>query len=392
MGASSKAALLVALAIGGAVAIGTATVSAVTAACGGSDTGASSAGATASSGRAGASGGAGSSGSSGASGNGASSGSDGSSGTSGGVAGPGTTHAGCRIFPDDNPWNRDVSSDPLDGDLMSTVFPSMALGTGLHPDWGTESDRYGIPITVGKGASPAPITWSTTYGPRESDKLPCPTGSNQFCYPVPLDAKIEGGPGAAAGTDRHILFLANDGAPGHCVLYELFNAQNPTGGGFTAASGAIWKLDSNALRTEGWTSADAAGLSVFAGLVRWEEIQRGVITHALRFTMDASRHAYIHPATHAAGDESASLPPMGLRVRLKASFDDSALTGPSKIITTAMKRYGLVLADNGSSWYISGESNDAWGPAMDALLSNLRKVKGSDFEIVKTGPVIIPPP
>jgi hypothetical protein len=268
----------------------------------------------------------------------------------------------------------------------------MALSTGLHPDWGTFTEQYGIPITTGKAAAPAPITWNTTYGPRESDKLPCPGGGNEFCYPIPLNALIEGGPGAKATSDRHVLFLANDGAPDHCVLYELYNTQNQSGPGFTAASGAIFKLDSNALRPEGWTSADAAGLPVLAGLVRREEIQRGEITHALRCTMDRTQQAWFAPATHAAGARDASLPPMGLRVRLKASFDDSALGPTAKILVKAMKRFGLLLADNGSNWYVSGETHDAWGPLMDGLNSDLRKIKGSDFEIVKTGTVIVPPP
>jgi hypothetical protein len=331
-------------------------------------------------------------GSSGASSSGASTSSSGASGSSsGGVAGPGTTFGGCRIFPNDNAWNRDISAEPVDADLMSSVMPGMAPGTGMHADWGTVSDGYGLPITVGKAGAPVPITWNTKWGPIESDKLPCPSGGGEFCYPIPLDAKIEGGPSASAGSDRHVLFLATDGAPNSCVLYELFNAQNPSGGGFTAGSGAIWKLDSNALRTEGWTSADAAGLAVLPGLVRHDEIAKGEITHAIRFTMSSSRQAYIHPATHAAGDADASLPPMGLRVRLKASFDDSGFTGAAKVIATAMKRYGLILADNGSNWYITGESNEAWGPEMGAINGQLGNVHGSDFEIVKTGPVIVPP-
>ena len=365
------------------------TATAAFAGCSGSsdDTTSSSSGASGSSG--------GTSGSSGSSGEGTSGGTSGSSGgtsgSSGAAPGPGTMHAGCRIFPNDNGWNTIVAGEPLDTALMGSVMPGMALGTGMHPDWGTAADNYGIPITVGKAATPVPIRWNTSYGPRESDKLPCPGGGGDFCYPIPLDVKIEGGPGAKSTSDRHALFLANDSAPDHCVLYELYNTQNPAAGGFTAASAAIWKLDSNNLRTEGWTSADAAGLAVLPGLVRWEEIQRGEITHAIRFTMSSSRQAYIHPATHAAGNANPSLPPMGLRLRLKATFDDSAFSATSKIIVTAMKKYGVILADNGSDWYISGESNDAWEPEMDALLSNLRNVKGSDFEIVKTGAIVIPP-
>lgn len=302
--------------------------------------------------------------------------------SNGGTPGPGTTHAGCTIFPNDNAWNRDISSEPIDTELMSTVMPKMNPTRGLHPDWGSSADDYGIPITVGAAAAPAKITWSSSYGPKESDKLPCADGSSEFCYPIPLDAKTEG------GNDRHILFLATDGAPSKCVLYELFSVKK-TGAGFTAASGAIFKLDSNALRPEGWTSADAAGLPILAGLVRKEEIDRGEITHAIRFTMNDTRNAYIHPATHAAGKDDVALPPMGLRLRLKKSIDESKFDGPSLVIVKAMKKYGLLLADNGSDWYLSGEQNDSWD--MDSLNSQLGKVKGSDFEIIKTG-IVIPQP
>lgn len=337
-------------------------------------------------------------GASGSSSGGASSSSGGSSSSSGGgsssgaaVPGPGTMHAGCRIFPNDHPWNTDVSGLPVDDALMASVMPGMELDTAVHPDWGTDSDHYGIPITAGPAAAPAKITFHTSYGEGESDPLPCPaaSGGGTHCYPIPLDARIEGGEGASTGSDRHVLFLDTDGAPDHCTLYELYNAHNPEGGGFSVGSAAIWKLDSNALRTEGWTSADAAGLAVLPGLVRRGEIEQGEITHALRFTMSRSRQAYIHPATHAAGDDDASLPPMGLRVRLKASFDESAVSGPALVIVRAMKKYGMILADNGSDWYVSGETSEAWGPDMDGLLTGLRKVHGSDFEIVRTGDVVV---
>lgn len=302
-------------------------------------------------------------------------------------------HAGCRIFPNDNPWNQDVTGLPVDTDLMTSVMPGMNGSTGLHPDWGTLTEGYGIPITVGKAASPpAIITFHTSYGPGESDKLACPNAADgAYCYPIPLDAKIEGGTGASTNSDRHVLFLATDGAPNDCTLYELYNAYNPANGGYSVGSSAIWKLSSNALRTEGWTSADAAGLPVLAGLVRREEVERGEITHAIRFTMDATRNAYIHPATHAAGSDDASLPPMGLRLRLKATIAEAGFTGPSLVVVRAMKKYGIILADNGSDWYISGESNEAWANDMDGLVSQLGKVKGSDFEIVKTGDVIPQP-
>src|SRR5690606_35379819 len=159
--------------------------------------------------------------------------------------------------------------------------------------------NYGIPITVGPpAATPAVLTFHTTYGDDESDKLPCAQG--EWCYPIPLDAKIEGGTGASEGSDRHILFLSTEGAPNSCVLYEVFSARNRESGGFSVGSAAIWKRDANALATEGWTSADAAGLPILPGLVKRDEIEKGEITHAIRFTMRKTRHAYTHPATHAA--------------------------------------------------------------------------------------------
>ncbi len=305
-----------------------------------------------------------------------------SSGSTGGVVGPGTTHAGCRIFPNDNDWNRDISGAPVDDALMATVLPNMNPSKGMHPDWGSSAENYGFPITLGKAATPAKLSFDVSYGPGESDKLPCPSGGGDFCYPIPLDAKIEG------GGDRHILFLATDGAPDKCVLYELFHATQE-GAGFTCSSAAIFKLDSNALRPEGWTSADAAGLPILPGLVRKEEVDKGEITHAMRFTVARTRQAYIHPATHAAGDEDDTLPPMGLRLRLKASIDESRFQGASLVIVKALKKYGLILADNGSDWFISGEQNDTWD--MDALNDQLGSIKGSDFEIVKTGAIVIPP-
>ena len=295
--------------------------------------------------------------------------------------------AGCAIFPADNPWNLDISGYPLHSN-SATYLSNMSSSTTFHPDWGTVSDEYGIPFKAGTGATPQPITWSESWGTTESDPLPCPTGTNKFCYPIPLDAPIEGGAGASTDSDRHVLYLDTAGAPGNCTLYELYNAQNPTGtSGWTAANGAIFHLGSNALRTDGWTSADAAGLPILPGLVRFDEVMAGEIRHAIRFTVSRSSQGYIHPATHAAGNSSTTLPPMGLRLRLKASFDTGAFSGPTLVILTAMKKYGIILADNGSNWYISGESNQGWEPYMDDLVSNLRKVKGSDFEVVDTGPV-----
>jgi hypothetical protein len=259
----------------------------------------------------------------------------------------------------------------------------------MHPDWGNWSiDHYGIPFSSGSGAALQPVTWSASWGASESDPNPCPTGGGQFCYPIPLTAPIEGGPDASTDSDRHVLYIDTTGAPNNCTLYELYNAQNPTGGrGWTAGNGAIFRLGSNALRTDGWTSADAAGLPILPGLVRFAEVDAGEIRHAIRVTFNNTYQGYIHPATHAAGKSNASLPPMGLRLRLKASFDASGITGASLVVVTAMKKYGLIVADNGSDWYISGESNDGWDAYMDNLVSTLSKIHGSDFEVVDTGPV-----
>jgi hypothetical protein len=272
----------------------------------------------------------------------------------------------------------------------ATYITNMAPTKTMHPDWGAwTTDHYGIPFTTGTGAPRQPITWSASWGATESDPKPCPTGTNMFCYPIPLTALIEGGPDASTDSDRHVLYIDTAGAPDSCTLYELYNAQNPTAGaGWTAANGAIFDLGSNALRTDGWTSADAAGLPILPGLVRFDEVKAGEIKHAIRFTMSNTSQGYIHPATHAAGKANLALPPMGLRLRLKASFDTTGLTGAALVVVKAMKKYGIILADNGSDWYISGESNDGWTTYMDELLAGLRKVHGSDFEVLETGPVL----
>ena len=316
-------------------------------------------------------------------------GSGGATGGTTGTAGAGSvpTIAGCNIFPADNAWNADVSGYSLDPN-GATYLANMSPTTGFHPDWGTVSDEYGIPFSTGAGATPQPMTWNVDYGATESDPLPCTSGGNQFCYPIPLTAAIEGGPTADTGSDRHVLYIDTAGAPNNCTLYELYNAQNPTGtSGWTASNGAIFHLGSDVLRTAGWTSADAAGLPILPGLVRYDEVMAGEIRHAIRFTVQKSQQGYIHPATHAAGNSSTTLPPMGLRLRLKASFDTSSFSGPTLVILTAMKKYGIILADNGSNWYISGECNQGWADYMDDLVSNLKKVHGSDFEVVNTGTV-----
>jgi hypothetical protein len=272
--------------------------------------------------------------------------------------------------------------------MSATFLANMNASRGMHPDWGTMTDFYGIPIVAGTGAQPQPITWTTSWGNSESDMLPCPTGTNKFCYPIPLNAPIEGGPSADSDADRHILYVDTAGAPNNCTLYELYQVQNPGSSGFRAANGAIFHLGSNALRPDGWTSADAAGLPILPGLVRLDEVMAGEIRHAIRFTVNRTQSGFIHPATHHAGESNTNLPPMGLRLRLKASFDTSRFSGPTLVILTAMKKYGIILADNGSDWYFTGDSNNGWAPYMDDLLSDFGRVHGSDFEAVDTGPIL----
>jgi hypothetical protein len=204
-----------------------------------------------------------------------------------------------------------------------------------------------------------------------------PDESDDGPYPIPAAPLVEG------GSDRHILMVDKDS----CTLYELYNAQNWVGPGWTAANGAIFHLGSNALRTLGWTSADAAGLPVLPGLVRYDEIMAGEMRHALRFTMSQTRHAYIKPATHAAGNMNASQPPMGLRVRLKASVNVNGASASAQVIITAMKKYGLLLADNGSNWYVTGDTNNGWGSLLGPINTALGQIHGSDFEVVDTGAI-----
>jgi hypothetical protein len=206
-----------------------------------------------------------------------------------------------------------------------------------------------------------------TFKAAASDSDPGP-------YPVPLNAPVEPG-------DRHVLTVQN----GTCKLYELFDAHR-RGAGWDAGSGAIFDLNSNALRPDGWTSADAAGLPIFAGLVRYDEVQAGHIDHALRFTVARSQNGFIHPATHTASSSTnPNLPPMGLRLRLRASYDISRFTGASRVILEALRKYGMLVADQGSDWYISGSTDSRWN---DEDLNQLKSVPGSAFEVVHTGPIL----
>ena len=286
-----------------------------------------------------------------------------------GVA-PGGSLNGRRPFPPDNPWNADVSREPVDPS-SSTLIASCGL-RNLHPDFGTvwNGAPNGIPYVLVRGSQPR-VPVSFEYAD-ESDPGP---------YPIPPDAPVEGGPSGTG--DRHVLVIDVDA----WKLYELFDARPENGGArWRAGSGAVFDLGSNALRPAGWTSADAAGLPIFPGLVRYDEaVEQGRIDHALRFTCPRTRRAYVDPARHyASSDTSSALPPMGMRVRLRASFDTSGFSPEVRVILRAMMRHGMLLADNGSAWYVSGAPDPRWS---DARLAELRRVHSSNFEVVRMGAI-----
>ncbi len=276
--------------------------------------------------------------------------------------------SGNKLLPADNPWNTDISRQPVD-DNSDTLIASIGVGKPLHPDFGT---KYGIPYVVVKGTQ-AKVGVEFEYKD-ESDPGP---------YPVPPDAPIEGGADAPSGSDRHVLVLDRD----HWKLYELYSSFPLEGGKrWKAGSGAIFDLKSNKLRPEGWTSADAAGLPILPGLVRYDEVAAGEITHAVRFTCVKSRRAYVHPATHfASRSNSPDLPPMGMRVRLKADYDITKFPPQAQVILRGLKKYGMILADNGSDWYVTGAPSSKWN---DDALNTLKQVRGRDFEVVKMGPLV----
>ena len=287
-----------------------------------------------------------------------------------GETGAGASLEGRRPFPDDNPWNQDISGLPVDHNSAGLIA-SIGNSTGLHPDFGTywEGAPIGIPYVVVSADQPKiPVSF---YYDDESDAGP---------YPVPADSPIEGGSNSSG--DRHILIIDKD----NWKLYEMYDSHKD-GDGWSCGSGAVFDLNSNDLRPAGWTSADAAGLPIFPGLVRYDEvIEQGEIRHALRFTVQHSRRAYVSPARHfASNNSSSSLPPMGMRVRLKSSFDISGFPEHVQVILRALKKYGMFVADNGSNWYISGAPDDRWN---DDELSELSRVKGSDFEVVQMGTLV----
>jgi hypothetical protein len=283
-----------------------------------------------------------------------------------------------RLFPDDNPWNADVSASGVDPN-SAAIIAKMGAGTTLHPDFGAPyaGAPNGIPyIVVGPGQAPEPITF-TAYGD-ESDPGP---------YPVPATAPIEGG--SSASGDRHVLVLQCSGSTPNYLgeLFELYNAFPKSGGAWSADCGAKFNPNSDALRPAGWTSADAAGLPVLAGLVRYDEvIEQGSIRHALRFTVSQTRKAYVAPARHyASSSTDATLPPMGMRMRLKASYDVSSFPASVRVILTALKKYGMFLADNGSSGYVSGAPDDRWN---DSDLRAIGRVTFADFDVVPMGTIV----
>jgi hypothetical protein len=296
----------------------------------------------------------------------------GPSGGGGPGLGPNASLEGRRPFPADNPWNTPVDQDPVDAS-SDTLIASIGLTRGLHPDFGANYNGgpFGIPYIVVGGTTPG-VGVTFDYAD-ESDPGP---------YPIPADAPIEGG--AAAGGDRHVLVIDRD----HWKLYELFAAYPVAGSAnWTAGSGAIFDLGSDALRPYGWTSADAAGLPIFPGLVRYDEVvEQGAILHALRFTVSHTRHGYVYPARHyASSDTSPLVPPMGMRVRLKASYDISGYPASARVILQALKTYGMIVADNGSDWFISGAPDARWN---DTELNTLKQVQGSNFEVVRMGTVV----
>ncbi len=285
-----------------------------------------------------------------------------------------TSLGGCGFFPANNIWNKAVDTLPLD--KYSAAYIQTIGSRGLHPDFGAglyEGAPMGIPYLTVSG-SQAKVNVSFEYAD-ESDVGP---------YPIPKNAPIEGG--ANSSGDRHVLIVDKD----NCKLYELFSAYPNPDGSWRAGSGAMFDLKSNVLRPNGWTSADAAGLPILPGLVRYDEVAGGEIRHAIRFTAPQTRKAYVWPARHAASSlTGAQYPPLGQRFRLKSDFDISKFSLPVQVILKAMKKYGLILADNGSSWYISGTPDERWNN--DVLVSEFAKVAGSAFEAVDVSSLMVNP-
>jgi hypothetical protein len=273
----------------------------------------------------------------------------------------------CPVFPASNAWNQRVDRLPVARN-SAPIVASIGLDDHLHADFGAglyEGRPIGIPITVVRG-SQRKSRVAFEYAD-ESDRGP---------YPIPANVAIEGG--RASDGDRHALIVDRD----RCTLYELFALSPAAGGRWRAGSGAIFDLRSNRLRPAGWTSADAAGLAILPGLARYEDVARGRIDHALRFTVRQTRRAYVFPARHFASDRTdPSLPPMGLRLRLKRAYPIGRFPRQARIVLQALKDYGLIVADHGSDWFVSGAPHPKWS---NEQLHTLHGVPGSAFEVVDT--------
>ncbi|RNM13997.1 hypothetical protein [Nocardioides pocheonensis] len=272
----------------------------------------------------------------------------------------------CRPFPADNYWNTDIRSLPVDP-RSAAWLAHMSTGRNLHPDFGPsygDGPNYGIPITV-----------VGRLHPKVRVRFDYSSESDHVRYPFGRDTRIEGGRNSAG--DKHAIVVRK----GRCRLYETWNTR-VRNGHWRAGSGATWSLGSNALRPDGWTSADAAGLPILPGLLRWSEVKAGWVGHAIRFTTDVTSRHHLWPARHDAGStDSWAYPPMGARFRMKGSFDASGFSARARTVITAMKDYGLVLADNGSPWFFQGEQNKYWPPA---LVEELKRIPASAFEAVDT--------
>jgi hypothetical protein len=297
-----------------------------------------------------------------------------SAGCSGMSLGRGASLHGFVPFPADSAWNQDVSNSPVDSN-SNAIINFIGGSTPLHPDFGAglyNGQSIGIPYTVVSAATLANIHF-TAYG-SESDPGP---------MPIPITAAIEGYPAPGDG-DRHVLTLDRD----NCWLYELYGAYRRSDGSWNAASAAVWDLLNDEQRPYTWTSADAAGLPVFAGLARYDEVASGAIKHALRFTLQDSKMAFTPPASHwAANSSNANAAPMGMRMRLKASFDVTSFPPQAKIVLVALKKYGMIMADNGSSLYIGGDPDSRWD---NDDLGTLRQVPASAFEVIQINPLYTP--
>ena len=272
----------------------------------------------------------------------------------------------CPVFPASNAWNERVDTLPVASD-SAQLIASIGLDSPVHADFGSgtwDGGPIGIPFDV-----------VSSRTPRSRVSFQYADESDRVRYPVPRHVHIEGGSHATG--DRHAILVDKSA----CRLYELYDLRH-SARGWTAGSGAVWSLRSNHLRPAGWTSADAAGLPIFPGLARWDEVARGVIDHALRFTAPRTRRAYLYPARHyASSSNDPSLPPMGLRVRLKASVNVASFPRQARVVLRALQRYGMILADNGSPWYVSGAPNRRWS---NDDLHSLGRLTGADFEVVDT--------